>query len=96
MNKKNKFGGLNTICLPDLLYSYRESDVSRENKRNKSTKQNREPEIDPHKYDHLNFSKETEAMQWRKDKHSNQRSGKNWTDTCKKKSRHIPYILLQN
>lgn len=57
MNEKNKFGGLSTIYLPDLLYSYRESDVSRENKRNKSTKQNREAEIDPHKYDHLNFAK---------------------------------------
>lgn len=37
----------------------------------RSKEQNRDPEIEPYKYNRLNFDKEAKAIQWRKGKHFN-------------------------
>ena len=40
------------------------------------------PEMDPYKYNQLNFDEEIKAIQWSKDSLFNKWCWKNWTATC--------------
>ena len=58
--------------------------------------ENRDPEIDPYKYNHLIFDKGVEALQWSKDRLFNKWFSENWTTTYRRMTGPLSYTTNKN